>query len=128
MDALFNMEKSSTAEVIPCGPECLKLEHSACKNGKCTYTRDYLEGSSLSGEFFKDEVRLGRLAQDNPAVKMVLGCHNKETNLFSSQLANGIMGIAPHRNLENSALPMIFNSTSLNARIFSICLSARGGR
>ena len=54
-----------------------------------------MEGSSIQGDWFSDEIRLGDAVQNNPPVRGgYMGCHRKEDNLFFTQKANGILGLA----------------------------------
>ena len=39
-------------------------------------------------------MRLGDTLQNNPPVRVTMGCHNNENKLFFTQKANGIFGLA----------------------------------
>jgi hypothetical protein len=59
---------------------------------ECRYARDYAEGSALEGRYVRAGVSLG--ARGAPPVRMTLGCHSRETGLFTSQEADGILGLS----------------------------------
>lgn len=125
IDPPFDIDLSKSAKWIACNDRC----EGSCKKGLCGYSQSYTEGSSISGIWFQDLVRLGDKLQHNPAVNATLGCHLDERNLFYTQRVNGIMGIAPH---QNSGRPTILqdlfgDKQHVNTGIFSICLAEWGG-
>eukprot|EP00397_Hematodinium_sp_SG-2012_P031889 GEMP01033898.1.p1 GENE.GEMP01033898.1~~GEMP01033898.1.p1 ORF type:complete len:466 (+),score=110.75 GEMP01033898.1:616-2013(+) len=64
--------------------------------------------------------------QHNPAALAEMGCHQKETKLFVSQKANGIMGLAVSSNrAKPSILQNLFHTT--DASMFALCLAQEGG-
>jgi hypothetical protein len=85
-----------------------------------------MEGSSISGWWFEDQVRLGDNFSHNPAVRSKMGCHSNENKLFYDQKANGIFGIGPsHRTL----LQDLFGDTGhVDSSIFTLCFADWGGR
>lgn len=113
IDPNFDISLSSTAKWVKCG------------SGHCTYRQHYQEGSSISGYWFEDYVRLGDAIQKNPPVMAKMGCHQKENKLFYTQKANGIFGIQGSTNLLNT---LFDDREHVEARIFSICLADWGGR
>jgi len=125
MDKSFDIAASSTAAWSSCASDC---PSGTCSENQCSYSISYSEGSSLSGFWFTDVVQLGDLVEENLAMKSYLGCHTSENNLFYTQSAGGILGLAPARNDE---FPMIlgslFSDNRINKQVFSLCLSAEGG-
>jgi len=127
IDSSFDLVKSSSAEWLPCDSRC----HSACKEGHCSYHSTYTEGSTMEGYWFTDYARVGDASQRNPAVMIRMGCHRRETKLFYTQKANGILGIGPStaRGGGQNLLQALFRDTShVDGRIFSMCLAEWGGR
>lgn len=96
--------KNST--IFKCHEHFLGYKCRNCDFGKgvCSFRRVYAEGSGLYGNLMFDNVMFGN-ATDNldkgensnhsisSPIKMLVGCTNMETGLFSSQLVNGIMGL-----------------------------------
>jgi len=121
IDQAFAPEKSESFSWVEC------REHACqCRDNFCRYSQSYTEGSSIAGRLFHDWVRLGDDFQSNPFVVAEMGCHDKETKLFTSQKANGIMGLAVTRSKSRpSILQSLFAST--NAAVFSMCLAQFGG-
>jgi len=124
MDPLYDIDASVTARRMPCTPAC------KCRGDWCGYTQSYVEGSSISGFWFKDEVRLGDAPQSNPPVNVTIGCHTNERKLFYSQRANGIMGLARTSSVGHPTIleELFRDSLHVNTGVFAICLSERGGR
>lgn len=123
IDPAFDFARSTTAAWVGCD-SC----KGSCKAGHCSYSQSYTEGSSLSGWWFTDLVRIGDAQQRNPAVKAKLGCHQNENNLFYTQKANGILGIAPSSSAP-TVLEMLYQDREhVEKRIFSLCLAEWGGR
>lgn len=121
IDPAFDFAKSSSAKWLSC-EACGK---SSCSKGKCIYRQSFLEGSSFSGFWFNDYVRLGDAIQRNPAVWAKVGCHQNENRLFYTQRANGIMGIQG----ADTLLQTVFaDKTHVNSKVFTICLAREGGR
>jgi len=122
IDPTFNVESSSTAKWLPCGPGC----GGSCKKKYCYYSQAYLEGSSFKGYYFQDWVALGDGIQRNPPVYAKMGCHQTEEKLFYTQKANGIMGMAP---TERSFLSTLFEDRkNVDSKVFAMCLGEWGGR
>lgn len=133
IDPLFNYSLSSTAEWQLCDSQKV----CACKDGKCVYHQGYTEGSSVSGSWFQDLVRIGDAFEEKlgetwsklePAVLARMGCHNDENKLFYTQKANGILGIAPSSRGNNILQEVFARPQGVNAKVFSICLSESGGQ
>jgi len=126
IDPAFDFARSSTAAWSKCDKDC----RGRCDKGHCTYYQGYTEGSSISGFWFKDYVRLGDAIQHNPPVLSRMGCHQNENNLFYTQKANGILGVGPTaRGGGRTLLQELFKDKAhVNPMIFSICLAEWGGR
>ncbi|CAK9025859.1 Aspartic proteinase 39 [Durusdinium trenchii] len=120
----FDMKKSTTSKVLPCGIGC-----DRCIDGKCGYLESYTEGSSISGLWFRDLVMLNGSDQDNQPVFASLGCHTDERKLFYTQKVNGILGLAPHRitGKSNVLKDLYQDKAHVNHEIFAFCLAEWGG-
>lgn len=126
IDPNFDFDQSSSGNWINCGvKECT----GTCREGHCGYHQGYTEGSSISGWYFQDMVRLGDSIQRNPPVRTQMGCHQDENRLFYTQKANGIMGIRPPGKTQRTILDDLFaDKEHIDSRVFSLCLSEWGGR
>lgn len=122
IDPPFQFSRSITANWMPCQPNC----NNGCIHDRCSYRESYFEGSSITGYWFTDFVRLYEPLQPNNPIKVQLGCHVRENKLFYRQKANGIMGMAPTNGSQPTILQGLFRDA--NSRIFSICLAQHGGR
>lgn len=125
IDKPFSIDRSDSAHWIACSEEC----DGGCERGLCSYTQTYTEGSSISGVWFRDVVRLGDPPQRNPLVNATLGCHSDERKLFYTQRVNGIMGMAPHRAYGRPTIlhDLFVDKQHIDTRIFSLCLAEWGG-
>lgn len=121
-DKYFDPEASSTFRALTCD-EC----HSAqCENDQCIFSQTYTEGSSWSAYESVDKVFIGgkelssALNPINNSFKtdFLFGCQVKETGLFVTQLADGIMGMSAHP----STLPRaMYEQGKLEHNMFSMC-------
>lgn len=130
IDPAFDINGSKSAAWLPCGHDC----KDSCVNGQCTYKETYSEGSSIIGRWFHDEVELGDAFNKNPSVRARLGCHTCEDQLFYTQRANGIMGLAPASSNEvDDKAPTVLqdlfrDKKHVRTEMFSMCLASWGGR
>jgi len=123
MDAYFDYRRSNTSRVVGCAEDA---GCSSCSEGKCHYYQGYTEGSSIAGFYVEDYVRLG----DDPTadkVKFIFGCHDSETNLFRTQLADGIMGLAFGHRRGQTIIDALFQSHDVSTDILALCFGATGG-
>ncbi|CAE7262577.1 APF1 [Symbiodinium natans] len=124
LDANFDFQKSKTAEWV----KCSRRGCDTCRMNYCAYSQSYTEGSSIEGYRFTDYVQLGDEFQENPPVRVQLGCHSRETRLFVTQKANGIFGLAPAKERMPTILVDVFKDKAhVNAAVFAMCLSSQGG-
>jgi hypothetical protein len=100
-DLHFDPSLSKTFETPQCPSQC--HESATCSSHpkkRCQFTQSYTEGSSWEAFQAKDVVYLGGsdvLEAANPidrqfSLQFMFGCLQKETGLFVTQLADGIMG------------------------------------
>jgi len=85
----------------------------------------YSEGSSLNGFKVKELMSLSSEAKYKAEVD--INCTTLETNLFFSQLANGIAGVMPNGNKDNWMQQFLSYDNQINGNSFSICLGNNGG-
>ena len=84
----------------------------------------YTEGSSLGGEYLEDKICFGNDCKLSDATLFKFGCATKMTNLFKTQLADGIMGLQRVGNTLINALQM---DGKFKHDMYSLCLSLGGG-
>lgn len=125
----YDGTKSSTAKKVGCGSGC----PGSCDNSRkqCSYSQSYTEGSSLRGVFWEDQVWVGaKVAQPAEGesgkygINFKFGCHTYENGLFTSQLADGIMGLGRDG---KSIIAALRSSQRLDKQLFGMCLSLNGG-
>jgi hypothetical protein len=99
-------------------------------DGQCGYSMSYAEGSSLNGKLWQDNVYLGEANAGGAPAQMsfpfVLGCGQHEGGLFTSQDADGIMGLG-QADEKSAIMRAMYKSGVLTSNIFSLCLSFYGG-
>ena len=113
------------ASVIECSSSHCSLVTSLCnKDKQCGFSISYSEGSSLSGIYINDTIRVGDDYQNEKGHHLPIGCTVKENNLFFTQLADGIMGLS---NSDKCFVTMLYNEKIIKRNLFSLCLSQYGG-
>ena len=100
----------------------LKKSKTAVKIGT-KFSQSYTEGSSLSGYYVEDTLCLGQDCNlSTEGIRFKFGCATRMTNLFRTQLADGIMGMANHGSTVLNAMRGKFHKD-----IYTLCLSPRNG-
>lgn len=122
-------ELSSDSSILKCGTERCNLVKNSCNsNNQCSFSISYQEGSSIGGIFVDEKVYLETINKENKLtdkpVSIPIGCTTKETHLFLSQLADGIMGLT---NSESSFIGELYNLKIIQKRLFSLCFGHIGG-
>lgn len=150
--AQFQLDKSSSHEVIPCsscvlsqsklnsedvfvanglaGLQGSKQFPNTCYNDKCMIEQTYTEGSSWRAFEVKDKVWLGTddlesslREHESHAAPFVFGCQVSEEGLFKKQYADGIMGLSMY----TQTLAGMFNQYDVSHESFSLCFNKVGG-
>eukprot|EP01053_Blabericola_migrator_P011644 Blabericola_migrator_1__11643@NODE_700_length_6820_cov_37_868651_g509_i0_p2_GENE_NODE_700_length_6820_cov_37_868651_g509_i0NODE_700_length_6820_cov_37_868651_g509_i0_p2_ORF_typecomplete_len569_score53_36Asp/PF00026_23/6_9e24Asp/PF00026_23/8_3e17TAXi_N/PF14543_6/1_6e31TAXi_N/PF14543_6/8_7e03TAXi_C/PF14541_6/6_5e03TAXi_C/PF14541_6/5_1e20_NODE_700_length_6820_cov_37_868651_g509_i050306736 len=131
LDPPFNISGSETAQRYSCrDPRC--ISRNACRSDKvdtCTYTQVYSEGSSIEGFFFSDIIALGDVEDDNSFIQYdYIGCHTRETVLFTTQQASGILGVSfPKGGRQPTVMDTLMGSEYVNSKVFALCAAEDGG-
>lgn len=123
LDRYFDYLASNTSRIIGCGEQ---LCHS-CENQMCTYQQSYAEGSSIAGVLVEDLVMFGDSLNPDFQTRLTFGCHYRETNLFKTQAADGIMGLAHADRSGKSIIDAMYSAHEVTDDVFSICLGISGG-
>ena len=124
----YKLENESN--IISCySKECNLASKSICKSGKCSFSISYAEGSKIAGFYINEEVFFEMINNEennltNISYKIPIGCTTKETHLFQTQLADGIMGL---NNNDKSFVSMLYNIKVIQKNIFTLCFSHEGG-
>ncbi|KRW98301.1 Aspartic peptidase domain [Pseudocohnilembus persalinus] len=143
----YDPKKSLTSSEFSCYEKYENFQCSNCNSQKqCQWSISYAEGSSLRGHVLTDYIVVGDEIQnyvDNDyqklnldfvkflnreRVDMLIGCTTKETNLFLTQDADGILGLSPSTNTPSrwpNLVDSLFSQHSENQEelVFSLCLS-----
>ena len=114
------------SKVISCPSDECSLVRSSCqREKKCGFSIGYLEGSSINGFYFNEEISLGdENSKLNQSYYLPIGCTTSETHLFLTQLADGIMGLCNER---TSFVSMLKKKHVIDNNIFSLCFNSDGG-
>jgi len=121
-DKYFDYEASTTFRKLSCG----QCNAAQCEDNSCIFSQTYTEGSSWSAFESIDKVFVGgkelssALNPINNSFKtdFLFGCQVKESGLFVTQLADGIMGMSAHP----STLPRaMYEQGKLEHNMFSMC-------
>ena len=117
---------NNTDSVVSCdSSQCSMVQSSSCnKEKQCTFSISYSEGSSLSGIFINETIRIGDDFKASEGYYLPIGCTVRENNLFLTQLADGIMGLS---NSDKNFVTMLYNEKIIKRNLFSLCLSQKGG-
>lgn len=123
----FKPESSLTFRHAPCGGS---LYCTSCVRGVCGYRVSYQEGSSYSGFLARDVIRLGVSGACVAVESFPFGCSTEETGLFTSQQADGIMGLGTSRRHADQSNPTVLEALveqRLVEDVFSLCIGALRG-
>ncbi|KAL4490371.1 hypothetical protein ABPG72_002581 [Tetrahymena utriculariae] len=151
LNKYFDYKSSSTFQPLKCQDKFENYQCS-CSNqdlNLCTFEQNYSEGSSYQGYYMIDQAIFGdelykaytnktlleTLIQEkyfDIQTQFMFGCATTETKLFRSQQVDGILGLGPDTNQQNTQpnlIDMAFkthNHTSEKLE-FSLCLGIDSG-
>ena len=122
-------EIDNDSDIIKCyTDECSLVPSSVCTDHKCGFSISYSEGSQLAGFFTMQEIYLEMIDKTpnitTSSFKVPIGCTTKETHLFTTQLADGIMGL---NNGGKSFVTLLFNQKIISKNLFTICFGQSDG-
>lgn len=113
--------------------DCQKEKKCRCtKDNRCLFGQSYLEGSSYEGFWVKDSMHFGEEFHPKlDAFNFTFGCISKETNLFYTQKADGILGMGTGFDHgiegEKPIYEAMIDAKIIRQRMFTICLGLNGG-
>jgi len=122
-------ELDNDSDIIKCYTDtCSLVPSSVCLDHKCGFSISYSEGSHLEGFFTMQEIHLEMIDKtpniSTNSFKIPIGCTTKETHLFTTQLADGIMGL---NNGAKSFVTLLFNQNIISKNLFTICFGQNDG-
>ncbi|GAB9462719.1 Aspartyl protease [Globisporangium polare] len=132
-DEPFAALNSSTLTHVTCGDANPFFKCKSCSelSNMCSISQAYMEGSSWDATVVDDIVFLGgdnsshnEHVRDQFGTRFMFGCQNKETGLFISQVADGIMGLA---NNDNNLVAKLYKEKKIPSKLFSLCFADGGG-
>lgn len=130
LDPPFNPSLSSSARFYTCADSrCLNRDTCSKKAdasvNTCKYNQIYSEGSSIEGYFFSDLISF----KDSFVRYDYIGCHTRETALFVTQKASGILGVSfPKGGKQPTVMDQLLASPTVNSKVFSLCAAEDGGQ
>jgi len=117
-DPYFDTEKSSSLSWVPCG-KCPKRLN--CKSQKCTFKQNYLDGSSNSGQLFRDRVGI-KTKHGLVSPELNMGCSRQEGGVIYSQNADGVLGLG----MEEVGIINQLKQQGFSEMVFSHCFTPDG--
>ncbi len=107
--------------------KCNIVPSTSCYEHNCGFHISYSEISSLAGIFTMQEVYFERINKTpnitTKSHKIPIACTTKETNYFTTQLADGIMGL---NNCPHSFVTLLYNNNKIISKnLFMICFGQK---
>lgn len=137
MDDWYDYSKSSTAIVPNCTDALFDKFSCQCQTNRCGFSISYTEGSSLDGYFIDDMVEIGieefeihNGTHEPSRLRFLIGCTQRETDMFKQQKADGILGLGFNSNSKSQMPNLIdyaFSSQESSHLAFSLCFAENGG-
>ena len=113
--------------ILKCDMEKCNYVSNTCGgmlNKDCEFSVSYSEGSSISGKYINQLIRFCDDYSNEDTFEFPIGCTNRETHLFRTQLADGIMGL---QNTEKSFPSVLHRLGIIENNVFSLCFGQEGG-
>ena len=112
----------SSSKRLSCSHPPPSMHCGNCVSGdKCGYSVSYTEGSSISGYMVEDQLHVS--SDSGPAaVTATFGCQTRETGLFHSQMADGIVGFSNSVAYGPTFMDRLVSGLKV-PNVFSMCLS-----
>ena len=123
LDKYFNITNSTTSRKIGCHED---IPCAMCMDNSCWYSVAYADGSSISGYLVEDYLMFGDDFAYAHSVLAIFGCHRRETHLFSTQLADGVMGIKNSKEVPN-IVDLLYKNNVIGSDVFGICFGKNDG-
>lgn len=125
LNSYYNVLNSKSAEFLDC-----KKDHCSCGDeNRCTFTQGYGEGSAYYGFWINETVYFDENRHEEDKVRMTVGWVFKETKLFYSQQADGIMGLSTAGNLKSKPIYYhLYDEGLIEHLEFSLWFGHNGGR
>ena len=122
-------ELNNDSNIIQCqSDKCNLVPSSTCIDHKCGFSISYSEGSRLAGFFNLQEIYFEQINKTpnitSKSYLLPIGCTTTETHLFTTQLADGIMGL---NNGGKSFVTLLYNNKIISKHLFSICFGQSDG-
>ncbi|EAR90315.2 eukaryotic aspartyl protease (macronuclear) [Tetrahymena thermophila SB210] len=154
LNKYFDYKSSSTFHPLKCQEkfenfQCFCNSQDQDQINQCTFVQDYMEGSSYKGYYMIDQAIFGDelyQAYRNETLietlikekyidiqtQFMFGCATIETKLFKTQDADGILGLGPETNQQNTQPNLIDMAFRTHNHIsekleFSLCLGIDSG-
>ena len=117
------------SNIIQCNSKfCDLVQSTSCIDHQCGFSISYSEGSTIAGIFTTQEIYFEQINKipniTNQSFLIPIGCTTKETHLFRTQLADGIMGL---NNGDKSFVTLLYKNKIISKHLFSICLGQNNG-
>lgn len=129
LHSLYDHSQSQKSQLLNCKETlCQCTEHEYCR-----FYQGYTEGSEYEGYIIKDQFYLGEAFHPfEDDFLYTFGCIKRETNLFYTQKADGILGMARRRDGRNDNMfepiyEVMYEKGIIQERIFSLCMGMDGG-
>ncbi|CAI2368736.1 unnamed protein product [Moneuplotes crassus] len=120
----LSLYKSASAYV----ENCKDYDCGCGDANQCLFEVSYNEGSSYEGFFVTDYFQFSSNPYTSVAPKYTFGCVTRETNLFLSQISNGIMGLQPVvRDNFKPVFYTFYENGFIEKLQFSLLLEKNGG-
>ena len=122
-NGLYEISKD---QILKCSNKSCSYVNNKCSisDSDCSFYISYSEGSSISGVYVNEFINFGNYYEEKESFEFPIGCTNRETHLFVTQLADGIMGL---QNNNKGFVSILYLLGQIKNHIFSLCFALDGG-